>query len=541
MDITEAQTMKKIILLLSLLSASAFAQVGPIAITATTDPCAQIAVGPKASQVAITVKGTWSGTLQPEVSVQGQAAANVQVVPSTSSTAQSTITANGTYFTVNVAGADAFYVCATSFASGTATVYLNLSNAGSTAKGGSSGGSGTVTSVTFTGDGVVDSATPSTAVTTSGTVTATPLTQTANTVLAGPTSGGALAPTFRALVALDIPTLIPIANIGSAGLSGTSPATISAAGAIGCATCVVASSPGVGIAHFAGSTQTATSSAVALGTADVSGQLPIGNVGSAGLSATNPMRISSAGVIDILGTGAIPVAAVPTAIPIGSVGSAGLSGTSPVTISAAGAIGCATCVAGASISYAAPTLTVSSAGNGNGAVALSGTTSGTASLTAPAVAGTATNPILITNSLQLPTGTVYNFNADTGISRVNAGIFAFGNGTNGSTVSVLRGGSFISVGTKFTTNAGCGESAGANVGGSAAGKITTVGSTSCTTIITLGGAATAINGWDCHAMDLTTLADVTNPHQTASTTTTATIVTGTIVSGDVIQFSCIGY
>lgn len=38
---------------------------------------------------------------------------------------------------------------------------------------GGSGGSGTVTSVTFTGDGVIDSATPSTAVTTSGTVTAT--------------------------------------------------------------------------------------------------------------------------------------------------------------------------------------------------------------------------------------------------------------------------------------------------------------------------------------------------------------------------------
>jgi hypothetical protein len=35
----------------------------------------------------------------------------------------------------------------------------------------------------------------------------------------------------------QIPTAIPIANIGSAGLSGTSPITINAAGAIGCATC----------------------------------------------------------------------------------------------------------------------------------------------------------------------------------------------------------------------------------------------------------------------------------------------------------------
>lgn len=40
------------------------------------------------------------------------------------------------------------------------------------------------------------------------------------------------APAFRALVAGDIPTAIPIANVGSAGLSGTSPMAISAAGAI---------------------------------------------------------------------------------------------------------------------------------------------------------------------------------------------------------------------------------------------------------------------------------------------------------------------
>lgn len=44
-----------------------------------------------------------------------------------------------------------------------------------------------------------------------------------------------------------------------------------------CPTCVVASSPGVGIAHFAGSTQTATSSAVSL-TADVTGVLPFANM-----------------------------------------------------------------------------------------------------------------------------------------------------------------------------------------------------------------------------------------------------------------------
>lgn len=67
------------------------------------------------------------------------------------------------------------------------------------------GTSGTVTSVTFTGDGVVLSSTPTAPVTTSGTLTATLNTQTANKVFAGPTSGGASTPTFRSLVAADIP------------------------------------------------------------------------------------------------------------------------------------------------------------------------------------------------------------------------------------------------------------------------------------------------------------------------------------------------
>ena len=68
------------------------------------------------------------------------------------------------------------------------------------------GGTG-VTSVTFTGDGTVLSSTPSSAVTTTGTLTATLNTQTAHFVLAGPTTGGPSAPTFRALVAADIPSL----------------------------------------------------------------------------------------------------------------------------------------------------------------------------------------------------------------------------------------------------------------------------------------------------------------------------------------------
>ena len=65
-------------------------------------------------------------------------------------------------------------------------------------------GSG-VQSVTFTGDGTVLSSTPSAAVTTTGTLDATLAHQAANVVLAGPTTGSSTAPTFRALVAADLP------------------------------------------------------------------------------------------------------------------------------------------------------------------------------------------------------------------------------------------------------------------------------------------------------------------------------------------------
>lgn len=69
------------------------------------------------------------------------------------------------------------------------------------------GGGGTVTSVSFTGDGMVLSSTPSAPVTTAGTVSATLLIQGANLVLVGPVSGPAAAPTFRALISADIPNI----------------------------------------------------------------------------------------------------------------------------------------------------------------------------------------------------------------------------------------------------------------------------------------------------------------------------------------------
>jgi hypothetical protein len=69
--------------------------------------------------------------------------------------------------------------------------------------GGGGGGSGTVTSVALALPGIFSvSGSP---VTTSGTLTGTLATQSANWVFAGPSSGGAATPTFRALATADFP------------------------------------------------------------------------------------------------------------------------------------------------------------------------------------------------------------------------------------------------------------------------------------------------------------------------------------------------
>lgn len=67
------------------------------------------------------------------------------------------------------------------------------------------GGAGTVTSVALTMPSIF--AVGGSPVTTAGTLAVTLATQSANVVFAGPTSGGAATPTFRSIVAADVPTL----------------------------------------------------------------------------------------------------------------------------------------------------------------------------------------------------------------------------------------------------------------------------------------------------------------------------------------------
>lgn len=77
---------------------------------------------------------------------------------------------------------------------------------------------GTVTSVAVTVPSFLSAS--GSPVTTSGTIAITLATETANTVFAGPTSGGAATPTFRALVAADIPTITSL-FIGTAQTSNS--------------------------------------------------------------------------------------------------------------------------------------------------------------------------------------------------------------------------------------------------------------------------------------------------------------------------------
>jgi hypothetical protein len=92
-------------------------------------------------------------------------------------------------------------------------------------------GTGTVTSVSWTGDGTIFTATADTAVTTSGTLTpASLIAQVENTLFAGPATGSNAAPTFRALAAADLPTTSLAINSCTSLITVDTPA----AGAVTC-------------------------------------------------------------------------------------------------------------------------------------------------------------------------------------------------------------------------------------------------------------------------------------------------------------------
>jgi hypothetical protein len=88
---------------------------------------------------------------------------------------------------------------------GTSSALQWVSGVGFACNSSISSSNGSVSSVAFVGDGITDSATPSSAVTNVGNLVATALNQSAATFLAGPVSGGQAKPSFRLLVGTDLP------------------------------------------------------------------------------------------------------------------------------------------------------------------------------------------------------------------------------------------------------------------------------------------------------------------------------------------------
>ncbi len=167
--------------------------------------------------------------------------------------------------------------------SNTAYIYFNASGTAVCVKSdgtscfGGGGGSGTVTSIATTSP------------ITGGTITTTGTIACATCAIGPGSSSANHVAIFSGTNGITLADggALPTGTVSS--IATTSPiggGTISTTGTLTCATCVVASSPGAGIAHFAGSTQTVTSSAVNLATGDVTGNLPVTNLGS-GTSASS--------------------------------------------------------------------------------------------------------------------------------------------------------------------------------------------------------------------------------------------------------------
>lgn len=91
-------------------------------------------------------------------------------------------------------------------------------------------------------------------------------------------------------------------------------------------------------------------------------------------------------------------------------------------------------------------------GTTSGVITMDGSTSGQATITAPAVAGTSTNPLVFSNGIQVPSAAFYSLGGDTGISRTSAAVLAVGNGTAGDASGTVNAAAYQIGGTALAAS-----------------------------------------------------------------------------------------
>lgn len=121
----------------------AFAQLpaAPFSATLTGTACTTVPVSNRGTVTFQVTGGSWSGTIQPEAVIGTNAAFNIQVTPVSSTTPQSTITANGAYYTT-VVGFDSFKLCGATISGGSATIQGNAAQYSTKNLGAGGGGGG---------------------------------------------------------------------------------------------------------------------------------------------------------------------------------------------------------------------------------------------------------------------------------------------------------------------------------------------------------------------------------------------------------------
>ena len=359
---------------------------------------------------------------------------------------------------------------------------------------------GTVTSVGLSLPSIM--AVTNSPVTSSGTLTGTLTTQAVNAIFAGPSSGAAATPTFRALTTADIPTLA-YGSVTSVSFTG---GLISVATPTTTPALTVAGTNG-GIVYFSSASTWASSAALAAnalvigggaGTAPSTTTTGTGvvtalgvNTGTAGAFVVNGGALgtpSSGTVTNLTGTASININ--------GTVGATTATTGAFTTVSASGAITSTVATGTAPFTVASTTqvanLNAATAGNVTGTVAIAN--GGTGQTTAGA-AFNALSPVTTTGDLIIGNGT----NSATRLGIGTNGYVLTSNGTTATWAAATGGVTQIIAGTNVTISpaGGTGAVTVNASGGSAYSRTSftaTAGQTTFTVTYAVGYLQVYVNG-----------------------------------------------